>query len=520
MKNTLLCIGLILSGFSIHAQSAKGYVFNDTNGNGKKDASEKGIENVGVCNGVLVTKTDKNGLYQLPVGKDNIIFVIKPGGYQVKSDENNLPKYYYIHKPEGSPALKYKGVAPTGPLPASIDFALKSQPEEENFTALIFGDPQPYTETEVQHFAKGVVTEVEGIKQIAFGLSLGDLVGDNLDLHLPYIQSVKKIGLPWYNLMGNHDMDYDAKSDSLSDDTYEAHFGPANYAFNYGKAHFIILDDIVYPDPRDQKGYWGGFRKDQLDFVENDLKHVSKDQLVILAYHIPLETEGESYRLEDRKRLFDILKDFPNVFTISAHTHLQRQNFFTAEHGWAGAKPLHEYNAGTTSGDWYSGELNEMGVPVSTMRDGTPKGYAFLKIKGNQYSIDYKVVGKPADYQMEIFAPKVIPSQRGTSAGIFANFFMGHKSNVVEYRIDETPWKPMVFVEDEDPTYLNSLFKWDTSDKLLSGRRPSNAVKSTHLWRGSFVPNLTEGEHFIEVKATDMFGKTTVQKKAFLVEKQ
>lgn len=72
--------------------------------------------------------------------------------------------------------------------------------------------------------------------------------------------------------MGNHDMNYDASSDILSDETFKKNFGSANYAFNYGNAHFIILDNILYPDPRDGRGYWGGYRLDQLQFLENNLK--------------------------------------------------------------------------------------------------------------------------------------------------------------------------------------------------------------------------------------------------------
>lgn len=42
------------------------------------------------------------------------------------------------------------------------------------------------------------------------------------------------------------------------------------------------------------------------------------------------------------------------------------------------------------------------------MRDGAPKGYAFINFKGNQYSLDYKVAGKPKNYQIEVFAPEVV----------------------------------------------------------------------------------------------------------------
>jgi hypothetical protein len=382
VKLNLLIVGLLFPFVTQAQLTVKGTVFEDVNRNGNKERREKGLEQVAVSNGQEVVLTDKNGRYELPIGKDNAVFVIKPQGYKPVANKNNQPEFYYIHKPEGSPAFKYAGVSPTGKIPRSLDFGLVSSEEEENFTALIFGDPQPYTEQEVEFFYRGVVAEVEGIKNVSFGLSLGDLVGNNLDLFSPYIQAVKKVGIPWYNLMGNHDMNFDAESDSLSDETYEIHFGPANYSFNYGKVHFIVLDDILYPDPRDNKGYWGGFRKDQLEFVKNDLAFVPKDNLVVLAFHIPIsEPGGDSFRDEDRQQLFNLLRDFPHTLSLSAHTHIQRHDFFTKEDGWQQEKPHHHYNVGTTSGSWYTGKLNEQGVPVSTMRDGTPKGYAFITLK-------------------------------------------------------------------------------------------------------------------------------------------
>lgn len=502
------------------AQVQKGVVYEDSNTNGKRDKKEKGIAGVSVSNGVEVVQTDANGQYTLALGQDNIFFVIKPAGFTLALDSNKLSQFYRIHKPGGSPEnFRYKGVKPTAALPKSLDFGLIPMQESEQFSALIFGDPQPYTLQDIAWFRKGVVDEVRGIKNVAFGLSLGDLVGDNLDLHKPYMEAVREVGLPWYNVMGNHDMNYEAKADSLSDETFEANFGPANYAFNYGNAHFIVLDDIYYPDPRDGKDYWGGFRQDQLDFLENNLRFVPKDKLVVLAYHIPFQGDASVFRLEDRARVFQILKDFPHVFSMSAHTHLQRQNFFGPEQGWLGAKPWHEYNAGTTSGDWYSGEMDSRGVPYSTMRDGTERGYALLNIKGNAYSIDYKVAGQPQEYQIEIYSPKVIPHGVGTSAAIYANFFMGREQDKVEYRIGQGEFKPMRYVKEVDPSYLNRLHRWDYADTLMEGRRPSNAVVSTHLWKVGFPANLAEGDQILEVRAVDMFGKTHVQKKTFKVVK-
>ena len=516
---TIYTICCALAPLLLPAQDyATGTVYADANGNGSRERNEAGIADVSVTNGVKVVQTDAEGRYRLPVQDDNIIAVIKPAGYAVPLNEDNLPQFYRIHKPAGSPELRYAGVAPTGELPEAIDFALEPTEENDEFTALIFGDPQPYTEEDMDWFARGVVSEVEGIENIPFGLSLGDLVGDNLDLLNPYIEVVKRVGIPWYNLMGNHDMNYDATRDELSDETYESLFGPANYAFNYGQVHFIVLDDILYPDPRDSSGYWGGFREDQLDFVENDLKYVPEDRLVVLAFHIPLFEEGDSYRDEDRQRLFDLLKRFPHTLSLSAHTHIQRQNYFGREAGMDRDTPHHEYNVGTTSGDWYSGKLNADGVPFSTMRDGTPKGYAFLHFDGNEYRTEYRVAGKPETYQMEIYNPRVTIHERGTSAGIYVNFFMGREGDTVEYRVDDGEWMPMTYTVEQDPTYEASLYEWDTTEELMPGRRGSNAIPSTHLWRGRVPVDLEAGEHTIEVRATDQFGQVHTATSTYRLE--
>ncbi len=508
MRKLIVGAALLLGVGSFAQQTVTGYVYEDHNENGKRDRREKGIAQVAVTNGVEVVLTDKKGKYELPIGQDDIISVIKPSGYAVSVDENNLPQFFYIHKPQGSPELEFAGVAPTGKLPRSVDFGLVPSEESEEFTALIFGDPQPYTIEEVEYFARGIVADIENAEHIPFGLSLGDLVGDDLDLFKPYIQAVKEIGIPWYNVLGNHDLNFDVEEDKLSDETFEAHFGPANYAFNYGKVHFLILDDVLYPDPRDGRGYWGGFREDQLQFVENNLKFVPKDHLIVLAFHIPIsEPHGDPFRDADREKLFELLKDYPNTLSLSAHTHLQKHDFMKEADGWQQAEPHHHYNVGTTSGDWYSGTLDQNGVPVSTMRDGTPKGYAFLHFNGNEYTIDYKVAGASEDYRMKVFMPKVVAKGRRTGAGIYVNYFLGGEKDKVSYRVGEGPWREMRKVEEHDPVYVREVMAWDDTDKLMPGRRASNPVPSTHLWRGSIPTDLEVGVHQVEIKVEDMFGR-------------
>ncbi|MDR2810596.1 MAG: calcineurin-like phosphoesterase family protein [Tannerellaceae bacterium] len=512
MRKLIFCSAFIAVALSAVGQSfVTGYVYDDLNHNGKKDRREKGIAQVAVSNGVEVVRTDEAGKYRLPLGDDQVIFVIKPSGYKPALDTFNLPRTYYIHKPNGSPASRYPGAEPTGNIPPSTDFALYKYDEPEAFSAFIFGDPQVYNETELDYLAKGIVTEAaENTTGIRFGITLGDLAGDNLTLHQPYKQVMKQIGLPWYNVMGNHDMNVDAKEDRFSDESFEAHFGPANYAFHYGKAHFIVLDDIYFPHPLTGKGYWGGLREDQLTFVKNNLRYVPNDRLIVLAFHIPVSPDVEGpniFRDSDRKQLCELLKDYPQVLFLSAHTHFQCLNLMGEKQGIARTTPIREYNVGTTCGDWYSGILNEKGLPVTTMRDGTPQGYAFLRVNGSDYALEYKVLGESADYQIRVYTPQVVRAGQSTGSAIYANFFMGSNETKPEYRIDGGEWKKMQKANEYDPAYVRYVQDWDFYDPLPQGRRPSNPILCQHLWKGAIETNLPAGKHRIEVRALDNFGK-------------
>lgn len=515
MKKYLMA-ALAISLFQLsHAQeAATGMVYEDTNGNGKKDRKEKGIPDVAVSNGIQVVQTDKKGEYSLPLGNDNILFVIKPAGYALPVDEHQQPRFYRIHKPNGSPVSKYAGVAATGELPKRVDFPLLKKTEEKTFTALVFGDSQPYTKQEVDFFKKGIIEEVKQTKgQSIFGITLGDLVGNDLSLHPDYKDAIAQIGLPWFHVIGNHDMNFDATTDSLSDETFETNFGPNNYAFNYGDVHFIVLDDILYPNPRTNTSYLGGFRKSQLDFVENDLKFVPKDKLIVLAYHIPLFVNENAFEYKDRNRLFELLKGYRYTLGLSAHTHYQMQYHYGKEEGWNGETPFHEYNVGTTNGDWYSGALNELGVPISTMRDGTPRGYAYLHIDGNRYSFNYRAAGRDTSYQIEITAPDQVYVDQSNRISFYANFFVGKEDDVVEYRVDGGEWKALNYAQEADPQYQDNIYRWDLAKTPVLGRRPSDPVPSTHLWKAKLPRWNAPGNHTLEVRATDMFGNTFTQSK-------
>lgn len=506
---------------------ASGIVFHDVNNNRKKEDDEPGIGGVAVSNGVEVVVTNNEGKYGLPVTDDDILFVIKPKNWMTPVDENFIPQFYYLHKPEGSPEyLDYKGVPPTGELPESIDFPLYPSTYKTDYQMVVFGDPQPYNIEEVDFYAEDIVAELIGRTDLEFGMTHGDIVGNDLDLFEPLNEATAKIGIPWYYVLGNHDINFDAPTDLLSDETYERVYGPPNYAFEYGDVHFIVVDDVIYHNNGKESGYVGGLRDDQLLFVENYLKTVPKENLVVLNMHIPLAQHDDTFRKKDQQRLFDLLKDFPHTLSISAHSHTQNNIYFHADStDWHQPVPHHHYNVGTTSGSWWRGLKGETDIPHTMMRDGTPNGYSIIHFKGTEYVIDWKVAGSPHDYQMSIYTPRGVEKGSSDSVPLMVNFFNGGEQTRVSYRIKGlTEWRKMKREPRYDPYFEKLYQRWQyfqnhgtfdewATDSLvenenLPGKRLPYIQKSSHIWMENIGSDWPAGRHVIEVKVEDRYGRT------------
>ena len=489
---------------------ARGVVFEDSNGNALRDGREPGIAGVRVSNGRQVVVTDRHGRFSLPVDQDTAIFVIKPTGMRTTVDDRMLPRFYYLHKPSGSPDhLAYPAVPATGPLPESIDFPLYRQAESSPFDVLVVGDPQPQSMRDVDHYQRDILAELPRY-DAAFGLILGDLVDRDLSLYDPLTRATSLIGIPWYHVLGNHDMNLDARDDQTSDETFERVFGPSTYAFEYADVHFIVLDDVVFrpaaKDPDRAAGYRGGLTAKQLEFVANYTESIPIDERIVLLMHIPL-IGRDAHQVPERAALLEILARHPHTLSISAHLHMQGHFFLGEEEGNPGAVH-HHWNSPTASGSWWRGRRDERGIPHATMRDGSPNGYSILTFNGLDYAIRFKPAGRPDAYQMEISAPDEVTTRH--SATIWANVFAGSERSTISMRIvgasreTSRPWLPMEQVREKDPRYL--LVRAG-EDGLLGSNEFAlpEAIPSTHLWQAALPQDLPPGSYWIEVESIDMF---------------
>ena len=517
-------------------QIARGVVYL-ADENGKRAANAPGLPGVFVSNGRDIVRTDARGRYQLSVSDGDIIFARKPAGHAFTLDEFNAPKFYTIHRPGGSPLdFKYPGLAPTGPLPASIDFGLRLQDEPNEFRALLWGDPQPRNLQEVDYIARDVAAELVGV-EAAFGLSLGDNAFNDLSVLEPLRDVTAQIGVPWHTIIGNHDLNFEAPDDELSAETFKRIFGPTYYSFDYGQAHFVALDNVIWLGPNPElrnASYTAGFGEQQLAWLKNDLASVPREKLVVLFMHIPLamaddvpfpDTPGKPpiFIEADRLALMKLIEDRPHTLSISGHTHVQYNAYLGAAQGWNGAQPHHHFNCGTTSGSWWSGAPDETGIPNTTMRDGTPNGYAFLNVSGSDYTIDWQAARSRPDYRMTVYAPAQIEAASQTDNALEVNVFNGSPKTVVETKIAGGDWTKMARITDFDPGYaaLKAVEEnVPAFDKTLSKKargpvpwRAMPAVEATpHLWKLN-LPALPVGVHAVEVRVTDSWNRSFTEKR-------
>ncbi len=499
-------------------------------------AARTGIAGVMVSNGRDVALTDADGRYTLPVTDETVLFVIKPSGYMTPVDPvTMLPRFYTIHQPAGSPAalgLTFEGIAPTGPLPASVDFALTRQDEPKSFEVVLFTDPQPESDAEVDFIREDVISALAGTSA-KFGLTAGDIMFDDLSMYDRLNRIIGTIGIPWYNIGGNHDLNFEAPGRRYSRETFKRVFGPPHHAFSYADAVFIMLDDVEYlgPDPKRPVGappYIGKLDPDQLAFVGNVLAHVPDDKLIVLVLHIPLQTyldpDVASDNLTNRSDLFKLFAGRRFTVSLSGHTHTTEHHYFAEPEGWPSAVPHHHHIMTAVSGSWWSGPYDHRGVAVADSRDGTPNGFHILAIDGNSYTTRFVPAKEPDHRQVRIsvdshfhgsakevmrdFRPgQLIQSPVLLSAvpatTILANVFDGGPKTAVTMRIGAGD--PVVMTRKAVP----DPFVEDVFARNESVKKPwIKAEVSSHMWVARLPAGLQAGTHRVVVTAVNEYGRS------------
>jgi hypothetical protein len=456
--------GLITGGAFISLQtSAFDHLTRGQKISGRVLAFKKGIPNVVISDGYSVVITDDKGRYVIePHEKATNIFMSTPAGYEFKTDYQVVRQYEKL----GS-RNKY-------------DFDLVPlEQADENHHFIIWADPQVKNKKDVAQMMDTSVPDVQklvkslGKDALIHGISVGDIVWDNHALFEDYNHAVAEMGIPFFQAIGNHDMDYRKGGDDTSDVTFKEIYGPTYYSFNRGKAHYVVLDDVRYLGV--ERSYDGYISEEQLSWLAKDLKHVAKDNLLILNLHIPVHSG-----VKNNAELYKVLEGFPHVHIMSGHTHY---NVNVIKNG------VYEHNHGTVCGAWWTGPM---------CVDGTPRGYGVYEVKGTDLKWYYKGTGLPKENQMNVYVEKLTNQMR-----IITNVWNYDTDWKVEYFLDDKAMGPLERQKGYDPMVVK-LYK---GDKLPLGRTFAEPKKMDHLFMAHFDPSIKK----VRVEVTDRFGQKYIE---------
>lgn len=475
-----------------------------------------GVENVVVSDGAEVTVTNEKGIYQLKSAKKwGYVFISVPSGYEVPS-VGVLPQFHR--------ALKN-----SADVVERADFKLEKVDGQDSYKIFMLGDMHLANRTgDLGQFAQftsdltDYMTRHKGEKMYA--LTLGDMTWDlywySNSYYFPqYLNTVNSQikNLQIFHTMGNHDNDFQTRSDYDAAVKYVDQICPTYYSFNIGKVHYVVMDDIDCSsyDGSTSRNYVKSLSAEQLDWLAKDLSYVAKTTPVVVAMHAQVfypTTSG--FKIDHDQvntlRLFDILDGYTVRF-VTGHTH--KLFNVTPDAPIVDGHNFREYNSGSVCASWWwSGNLTP-GIHIGT--DGTPGGYGIWDVTGTDFQCLYKSTGWPEEYQFRSydlnnvhFSMADVPLMPPDISASVKNAYMQYvnaypQNNDNEVLINIWNWNSdwTLSVVDENRKTLPYTEVW-AYDPLhiaaLSVKRFNNAgLKSTP----SFITD--KFTHFFKVKADD-----------------
>ncbi|NNF39607.1 MAG: hypothetical protein HKN71_13130 [Gemmatimonadetes bacterium] len=445
-------------------------------------AQGRGLSGVAVSDGFDVVATQSDGTFELVTRADREFVALSvPRGHELPSARNGTAGH-------GTARHFRRIVAGSrGEAEAVFDLA-PLEGADENHTALFLPDVQTEDRYEMDRFQAETAPDLEAtvadLGGEVFGVSVGDIMYDDLTLYPDYEEGVARAGVPFFQCIGNHDLDFDGASDEASTATFSGRYGPRYYSYDRGAVHYVVLDDVLWHG----SGYIGYLGYDQLHWLEADLARVEPGSPVIVATHIPVvgsrhERDGEArpeptVSIGNREVLYRLLEPF-EAHVISGHTH---EN----DHIWADG--VHEHVSGTVCGAWWTGDI---------CADGTPNGYSVYEVHGTEVRWRYKATGRPVDHQMRLYARGSDPR---APEEFVANVWDADEAWRVVWYEDGQPRGLMARRQGLDPRSVRE----HAGEDLPERRSWVDPYPTRHLY---YAP-VAADHGVLRVEATDRFGRT------------
>ena len=373
------------------------------------------VEGVVVSDGLLTTLTDESGYYALEsdLSKRRFVQVTIPAAYEIPV-KNGIPQFWR-RIPEGATEFE-------------ADCAWQARRKAASrYTVLMTADPQIRSRSaRYDNFAFHSIDMYEDmcrdLRETAasitdrpvYGISLGDLVHNDMSLYPTYCAGIADFDFPVFSVIGNHDHVQNAATDREAVKKFEEYLGPTCYSVELGELHFIFLDNIVMKnntlDPNNVGAYSDGLSDEAYSWLCNDLKYVDKDRTVMLCAHGSMFRKPDSEPADRDRHGPDYasrLAQYRCVHSWAGHSHINFNYAYSAEEPAPKFPNVESHILARSTGALW---LNE-----SMSSDGTPRGYMVVEVDGEAVSWYYKPYsyendvpsGLDRSHQIRVYAPGV-----------------------------------------------------------------------------------------------------------------
>jgi 3',5'-cyclic-AMP phosphodiesterase len=174
--------------------------------------------------------------------------------------------------------------------------------------------------TDVTATLRAAIAKIKAApQQPSFVLHTGDLTHLSKPAEFDTLQQVlSDLSVPVFFVPGEHDV--------LEDDgkSYLQRFGKGTqgagwHSFDQGGVHFIGLVNVVNL----KAGGLGSLGKDQLEWLEKDVKHLKSSTPIVVFAHIPLWSVYPEWGwgTDDSAQALSYLKRFGSVSVLNGHIH-------------------------------------------------------------------------------------------------------------------------------------------------------------------------------------------------------
>ena len=353
------------------------------------------LEGVVVSDCFKCTVTDKDGVFELEsdLSVAKFIFISIPSGYSVPV-KKGLPVFFKRLSEEKQTNGHYR-----------LEFILNRMTSDpDKYCVFVVADPQPRSRgkatDKVAYHSLDVCEDLyrdmreKGSDVLrsspCYAIVLGDIVHGEMDLFDTYISNgTSKMGFPVFNVLGNHDIDWDEPTDFSCSRSFEEKLGPVNYSFNLGKIHYVVVDNIIMTEGKEglTGAYSAGLRDDIWQWLQADLSYVDKGSTIMICSHNPMfrEESGKDNYVSARngQAYADLLSSFKTVHAWAGHTHHMFNYVYDSD---SSLDNIEVHTVVRATGDLHSNEY---------LSAGTPRGYVVVEVDGENVSWKYR----PLPYQ-------------------------------------------------------------------------------------------------------------------------